>query len=59
MKEKNPIIKTAQRKKRRYNYEVAWLLGISESTFNRMMRNELPKEEQERIANMILKSKGE
>ena len=59
MKEKNTIIRTAQRDKRMYGYEVARLLKVSESTFGRMMRNELPKDEQKRIADLILKSKGE
>ncbi len=54
--EKNRIIRDAQFKKRLYGYQVAELLGISESTFTRMMRSELPKDEQKRIANVIKKA---
>ena len=34
-------------------YELADLLGKSEPTITRMMRKELPEEEQERIISMI------
>lgn len=52
----NDIIREAKSKKRMFNYEIAELLGVSESTFGRMMRNEIPLEEQKRIADLILSS---
>ena len=54
-RQKNKIIREAQRSKRYFGYEIAALLGISESTFGRMMRKELPIEEQKRIAEIIMK----
>ena len=53
---KNPIIKEAQRKTGTYNYQVANLLGCSENTFGRMMRNDLPEERQMEIADLIMKA---
>lgn len=50
----NNIIREAKNKKRMFNYEIANLLNVSESTFGRMMRNELPEDEQQRIADLIL-----
>jgi len=50
---KNLIIRDAQERNHRYGYEVARLLNVSESTFIRMMREELPEEEQKRIADLI------
>ena len=57
MDEKNKIIKAAQREKRMFGYEIARLLKVSESTFGRMMRDELPIEKQEEIADKIRSSK--
>lgn len=54
----NSIIREAQGKTRMYSYEIAKLLNVSEATFGRMMRNELPIEEQKRIAAMILDGAG-
>lgn len=34
-------------------YELAHALGVSEMTIYRKLRNELPEEEQERLAHMI------
>ena len=51
----NLIIWEAKMQTRRYNYEIANLLNVSESTFGRMMREELPIDEQKRIAALILK----
>ena len=53
VKNKNPIIEEARDRKRMYSYELARLLGVSETTMYRMLRNPLPKAEQERIAKMI------
>ena len=42
------------------NYQLAEIMGISEFTLSRKLRNELPKEEQERIISIIKESrKGE
>ncbi len=59
MKIKNKIIREAQESKHLYGYQVARLLNVSESTFGRMMREELPQEEQERIANLIGEASNE
>ena len=40
-------------------WEVADLLGVSESVFSRKLRNELPEEEQDKIVNLIEQSHGE
>ena len=53
MKSKNEIIEAARRKRRMYAYEVARILGISVSTYERMMRTELPAEQQKEIARKI------
>ena len=34
-------------------WDVAKILGVSESTFYRMMRDELPEDEQKRIVKLI------
>lgn len=49
----NYIIRDAQMKTGAYGFEVAKLLGMSESTYLRRMREELPVEEQIRIAELI------
>lgn len=55
-KDNNKIIRDARNQKRMYSYEVADLLGVSENTFCRWMRKELPLDEQKRIADLILNS---
>lgn len=40
-------------------WEVANMLGISESVFSRRLRNELSEEEQDKIVNLIEQSRGE
>ena len=40
-------------------WEVANMLGISESVFSRKLRNELSEEEQDKIVNLIEQSQGE
>lgn len=54
MKQKNnPIIQEAKESKRLFNYEIAKILGVSEMTYYRMMRSELPVNEQKEIAKQI------
>lgn len=53
MSKKNFIIRSVQEKNHLYGYQIARILNVSESTFGRMMREELPIEEQERIARLI------
>lgn len=55
-KDNNKIIWSAKKLKRKYWYEVADILGVSENTIIRMMRKELPLDEQKRIADLILNS---
>lgn len=40
-------------------WELAKILGISESSLSRKLRNELPVEEQNKIVSMIEQSRGE
>lgn len=49
----NLEIRQAMKERRMFNYELAELLGISEFTLSRKLRNELPQEEMERILNLI------
>lgn len=51
---KNKIIRDAQYQKRIFGYQTAEILGISVSTFTRLMRKEQPEELQKEIAEMIL-----
>ena len=53
MSEKNKMIHEALYKERVYAYEAAGLLGISVSTYNRMIRSELPQDQQIRIVKLI------
>ncbi|MCR5794770.1 MAG: hypothetical protein K6G61_05430 [Solobacterium sp.] len=50
---KNLIIREEQERLHLFNYEIANILKVSESTFGRMMRSELPEEEQRRIVSLI------
>lgn len=50
---KNMKIRQALLKASMKNYQLAELMGISEFTLSRRLRNELPKEEQERIVALI------
>lgn len=52
-KRQNPIIEKAIQDNRVRSYEVAMLLGISSSSYDRMMRKELSEDEQHRIAKII------
>lgn len=54
----NLEIRQAMKERRMFNYELAEMLGISEFTLSRKLRNELPKEEKERILNLIHNGKA-
>lgn len=53
MKKKNISIRVAMMTHGLTQWDVAKILGVSESTFYRMMRDELPEDEQERIVKLI------
>ena len=40
------------------NYQLAELLGITETSLSRKLRNELPSDEKEKILNVIKERKG-
>lgn len=48
-------IREAMKENRLYNYEVAAVLGVSEFTLSRKLRNELNQEEKEKILGIIEK----
>ena len=54
----NLEIRQAMKERRMFNYELAELMGISEFTLSRKLRNELPPEEKERILNLIRNGKA-
>lgn len=54
----NLEIRQAMKERRMFNYELAELMGISEFTLSRKLRNELPQEEKERILNLIRNRKA-
>lgn len=54
----NLEIRQAMKERRMFNYELAEMLGISEFTLSRKLRNELPQEEKERILNLIRNGKA-
>ena len=49
----NEEIRALMRKKRLYNYEVAAQLNVSEFTFCRWLRTELPPEKKQAVLNAI------
>lgn len=51
----NETIRTAARQSRVPLWKVAAALHVSEATFTRMMRRELPKDKQEQILSIIAK----
>ena len=59
MRNNNLIIRFALMEADMKYYELDKILGISEPTRCRMLRQELPKEEQNRIANLIREHKRE
>lgn len=52
---KNERLRTALKEMGVYLWEVAECLGVSEATVTRMMRKELPEEEQSRIIALVEK----
>ncbi len=50
---KNEKIKIALMKSGLRQYELACIMGISETTLGRRLREELPEEEQDRIVKLI------
>ena len=54
----NLEIRQAMKERRMFNYELAEMLGISEFTLSRKLRNELPQEEKDRILNLIHNGKA-
>lgn len=55
----NNDIKTQARKSGIYLWQVAQRLGITDSTFSRKLRRELPQEEKEKIFDIIEELRGE
>ena len=53
MSKANSKIRTALEKHHMYGYQLAHILGVSESTYSRMMRFELPEIQQRRIVKII------
>lgn len=51
----NLAIRNALKRCGLYSYNLADILGVSEATITRMMRHELPRDEQNRIINLIEK----
>ncbi len=50
---KNKLIRDALSKKGMFLYQLGTLLNVSEATITRMMREELPEKEQQRIVKLI------
>lgn len=59
MRERNQEIRQAIRKARIYQYDVADKLGISENTFIRWLRKELPQDKKALILQAIEELKKE
>ena len=55
---RNQEIEIALMKAGLRKYQLAKIMGISESTFGRMMREELPAEKQEEIVRLIMEEGG-
>ena len=53
MSNTNMKIRSAKKEKNIFQWQLAELLGVSEATFTRMMRRELPEDEQEKIVSLI------
>ena len=54
----NIKIRVAMMENQLTQWKLARLLGVSESTVNRMIREELPEKEQDRIVELIKKDGG-
>lgn len=55
----NEKIRTALKERKMHQWELAERLGVSEPTFTRWMRHELPEEEQDRIVSVIREEDNE
>lgn len=55
----NLLIRIAMTESGTRQWEAAQILGVHESTFSRMLREELPELEQQQIADLIRKNKKE
>ena len=55
----NKIIRSTLKESNMKQWELADILGISEQTLVRRLRYEIPQEEQERIANLIMEASNE
>ena len=55
---KNEMIRKALKDSGMKQWELAEMLGISEFTLSRKLRNELPQEEKDRILNLIINRKA-
>ena len=53
MSKTNERVRTELKKNGMYQWQLAKRLGVSEPTFTRMMREELPDEEQDRLVSII------
>lgn len=53
----NMDIRTAIMQKGLKNYQVAMLMGVSETTFSKWLRNELPAEKKKEVLEAIKASK--
>ena len=55
----NQRIREALKEAGLYHWELAVLMGVSESTLQKRLRVELPKEEQDKLINLIRKNRKE
>ena len=53
MSKTNERVRTELKKNGMYQWQLAKLLGVSEPTFTRKMREELSEEEQDRLVSII------
>jgi len=53
MSKTNEKVRAELKKNGMFQWQLAKLLGISEPTFTRKMREELPEEEQDRLVSII------
>ena len=58
MKKENADIREAAKEKGVYLWQIAERLGISDNTFNRKLRKELPSEEKKAVFDVITATKG-
>ena len=53
MRETNARVREALKKHKMYQWQLADLMGISEPSFTRLMRHELPEEKQNEMISLI------